>query len=102
MTRVESASKRWACVFRAALLENGVRVANDMGPVLPIILGTEVKALQWSAALAKLGITVLPIRPPTVPAGTSRLRVTVRADLTDAELSTAAEAFGRIEREIGH
>jgi len=96
--RVKDAAKH----FRAALLENGVRVANDVGPVLPIILGSEVKALQWSASLAQLGITVLPIRPPTVPAGTSRLRVTIRADLTDSELLAAAEVFGRVAREIGH
>jgi 8-amino-7-oxononanoate synthase len=88
--------------LRAALRENGIRIANDMGPVLPIILGSEEKALQWSASLARLGITVQAIRPPTVPAGTSRLRVTVRADLTDSELLTAAKAFGRVAQDIGH
>jgi 8-amino-7-oxononanoate synthase len=87
--------------LRAGLLDEGIRVANAQGPVLPIILGTEERALAWSASLARLGITVQPIRPPTVPPGTSRLRVTVRANLTDSDLSAAIGAFGRVAREVG-
>jgi len=74
---------------------------NDRGPVLPIVLGSEAKALAWSASLAQLGITVQPIRPPTVAPGTSRLRVTLRADLSDSNLAIAVAAFGRVARDVG-
>lgn len=90
-----------AARLRAGLREQGVQVNNERGPVLPIVLGSEAKALAWSASLAQLGITVQPIRPPTVPPGTSRLRVTVRADLTDSNLAAAIAAFGRVAREVG-
>jgi 8-amino-7-oxononanoate synthase len=95
--RVEQAGTR----LRASLRECGIRVASAMGPILPVILGSEAKALAWSASLARMGIIVQPIRPPTVPAGSSRLRVTVRADLTDADISAAAKCFGRVVQEIG-
>jgi 8-amino-7-oxononanoate synthase len=86
--------------LRAGLLERGVRVASRLGPVLPVVLGSEAKAVAWSNALARLGITVQAIRPPTVPQGTSRLRITCRADLTDAELSTALDGFARVVAEV--
>jgi 8-amino-7-oxononanoate synthase len=87
--------------LRGGLQEQGIVVTSGRGPVLPIILGSEERALAWSAALGQLGVTVQPIRPPTVPPGTSRLRVTVRADLSDSALSTAIAAFGRVAREVG-
>jgi 8-amino-7-oxononanoate synthase len=95
--RVEEAGAR----LRAGLSEAGIRVTNVMGPILPVILGSEAKAVAWSASLGRLGIAVQPIRPPTVPAGTSRLRITVRADLSAAELSASVAAFARVAREMG-
>ena len=64
-------------------------------PIIPIIVGDEDQALAASAALAAEGILVPAIRPPTVPVGTSRLRVTVSAAHTDDDLKRLAEALHR-------
>jgi 8-amino-7-oxononanoate synthase len=52
---------------------------GHMSPIIPVVLGTEEKALAASASLLERGLWVPAIRPPTVPHGTSRLRVTVSA-----------------------
>ena len=62
-------------------------------PIVPIIVGAEDEALAASEALARQGILVPAIRPPTVPAGTSRLRVTVSAAHTDADLDRLIKAL---------
>ncbi len=55
-------------------------------PIVPVVLGTEGRALAASAALLDQGLWVPAIRPPTVPAGTSRLRVTLSAAHTDHQV----------------
>ena len=58
-----------------------------------MILGTEQRALEASAALLADGLWVPAIRPPTVPAGTSRLRVTVSAAHTDDQVHKLVDAL---------
>jgi 8-amino-7-oxononanoate synthase len=67
--------------------------ARPPSPIIPVILGTEQRALEASAALLADGLWVPAIRPPTVPAGTSRLRVTVSAAHTDDQVRTLAAAL---------
>ncbi|MGH9091782.1 MAG: aminotransferase class I/II-fold pyridoxal phosphate-dependent enzyme [Acidimicrobiales bacterium] len=55
-------------------------------PIVPVVLGSERRALQASAMLLEQGIWVPAIRPPTVPEGTSRLRVTLSAAHTDEQV----------------
>ena len=57
----------------------GLARAGHPSPIVPVIFGPERAALSASAALQAEGIWVPAIRPPTVPPGTSRLRVTVSA-----------------------
>ena len=52
-------------------------------PIIPVVLGSEERAVKASAALLAQGLWVPAIRPPTVPVGTSRLRVTLSAAHTD-------------------
>jgi len=59
-------------------------------PIVPIIVGTEDKALDASKLLADEGFHVAAIRPPTVPKGTSRLRLTFTAGHPDAEIERLA------------
>ncbi len=62
-------------------------------PVLPVIVGSEADALEASAALLDRGLLVPAIRPPTVPAGTSRLRVALSAAHTTEEVQVLREAL---------
>jgi 8-amino-7-oxononanoate synthase len=62
-------------------------------PIVPVVLGDEERALQAAAALLEQGLLVPAIRPPTVPVGTSRLRVTLSAAHTDAEVSSLVAAL---------
>jgi 8-amino-7-oxononanoate synthase len=50
-----------------------------VSPIVPVLLGVEAAALAASARLLRRGLHVPAIRPPTVPPGTSRLRVSVSA-----------------------
>ena len=62
-------------------------------PIIPIIVGAEDQAMAASEALAVEGILVPAIRPPTVPVGTSRLRVTVSAAHTDDDVKRLTESL---------
>lgn len=62
-------------------------------PIVPVVLGSERRALEASAALLEEGIWVPAIRPPTVPEGTSRLRVTLSAAHTDQEVDRLVAAL---------
>lgn len=82
--------------FRAALHQSGsAALCTSSGPIVPIVLGSAEKTLRASAALLDAGILAVPIRPPTVPRETSRLRLTVQADHTLDELAMAAAVIGR-------
>ena len=59
---------------------------------MPLVIGAEQAALEASAALEDAGFLVTPIRPPTVPAGTSRLRFTFTAEHTQAQVAALAAA----------
>lgn len=66
-------------------------------PIIPIVLGSETAALAAAAALFEQGIHVPAIRPPTVPAGTARLRIALSAAHDDgmlARLSAALRSIG--------
>lgn len=55
-------------------------------PIVPVVLGTEHEAVAASVALLERGVWVPAIRPPTVPVGTSRLRVTLSAAHSDDDV----------------
>jgi len=76
-----------------ALVGAHLIAAAPPGPIVPIVLGSEERALAAADALRARGIFVPAIRPPTVPAGTSRLRVTVSAAHEPAEVSRFATAL---------
>ncbi len=56
-------------------------------PIVPIIIGEDAAAVAIAEQLQAKGFDIRAIRPPTVPAGTARLRLSLNADLTEAELS---------------
>ncbi len=75
------------------LAEAGYPVAAPEAAVIPVVVGEPAAALQLAGGLLDHGVLAVAIRPPSVPEGTSRLRVTVMATHTDAHLDLALEAF---------
>jgi 8-amino-7-oxononanoate synthase len=63
------------------------------GPIVPLLLGDNARALAAAERLAALGFDVRAIRPPTVPPGTARLRISVHADHSEAEIDALAEGL---------
>ncbi len=78
---------------RSALHSAGMTIPSGDSPIIPIVLGSERAALEIAATLEGAGLMVAPIRPPTVPRGTSRLRVTLSCEHTDADLARLIDAL---------
>ena len=79
--------------MRAGLTRLGFDVARVVSPIFPVVLGSEERALAAAVALRDRGYFVRAIRPPTVPAGTSRLRVALSAALTEAQVDGFLQAL---------
>ncbi len=73
--------------------EAGLVRPGHPSPIIPVILGSEQAALNASAALLEQGLWVPAIRPPTVPVGTSRLRVTLSAAHGDEDVTRLLHAL---------
>jgi 7-keto-8-aminopelargonate synthetase-like enzyme len=67
-------------------------------PIVPIVLGSEAAALDAAAGLLEHGCLVPAIRPPTVPPGTARLRVTLSAAHTVEQVEHLAAALAHVTR----
>ena len=87
--------------FRAELRTMGFDVADYPTPIISIVLGRPDVAVDFSKRLMENRIFVSAIRPPTVPAGTSRLRINIMATHTKDELTRALEAIGEVGRALG-
>jgi 8-amino-7-oxononanoate synthase len=72
--------------LKAGLIARGFDVAAVVSPIFPVVLGSEARALAAAAALRERGFFVRAIRPPTVPRGTSRLRVALSAGHEPAQV----------------
>ncbi len=80
------------------LSEAGLVPPGHPSPIVPIVLGSEQAALEASASLLEQGLWVPAIRPPTVPVGTSRLRVTLSAAHTDEDVTRLLDALVLLPR----
>ena len=81
--------------FRAAARRHGLPLAESGTPIQPILCGGDATALALSAALENAGFLVAAIRPPSVPEGKSRLRVTLSAQHAPQEVDLLVEALAR-------
>jgi 8-amino-7-oxononanoate synthase len=77
--------------FRSAALAAGVPLTTSTTPIQPVLLGSAARALAAQRELAAAGFWVVAIRPPTVPAGSARLRVTLSAAHTAGEIDALVE-----------
>jgi 8-amino-7-oxononanoate synthase len=90
--RVEKLQRN-AAALRAALAERGVPVPDGETPIVPLIVGDPGRAVAACERALARGVFAQAIRPPTVPPGSSRLRLAVMASHTRSELREAAEVL---------
>ena len=90
--------QRNATYLRDGLRALGLDARGDTH-VVPVVVGGNHAAVALAEALRRRGVLAHPIRPPTVPPGTARLRVTPMATHTTAQLEQALHAFAEAARE---
>ncbi|GGO96300.1 8-amino-7-oxononanoate synthase [Stakelama pacifica] len=94
---VAADAKRRARLF--ALARHASAVLGPLGAtisgsqILPLIIGGDAEAMAAAAAVQAAGFDVRGIRPPTVPAGTARLRISITCNVGEAEIDTLADAI---------
>jgi 8-amino-7-oxononanoate synthase len=86
--------------LRNELQGNGFDTAGSDSHLLPIVLGSNEAALAFASRLQARGFGIRAIRPPTVPRGTARLRVSLAAKLTQPILADFAGALIQIRKEV--
>uniref|UniRef100_UPI00257DB019 aminotransferase class I/II-fold pyridoxal phosphate-dependent enzyme n=1 Tax=Pseudomonas sp. TaxID=306 RepID=UPI00257DB019 len=79
--------------FRAGVGNLGLELMESTTPIQPIVISDSDRAMRFSQLLRDRGILVTAIRPPTVPAGSARLRVTLSAAHSVEQLDVLLEAL---------
>lgn len=87
-----------ARVLAEKLRALGFDVPPTASAIIPVLALDENRALRWSETLLQRGVWCPAIRPPTVPHGTSRLRVTASASLSPQDIERAVVAFASLKK----
>ncbi len=82
------------------LMAMGCHLTKTQSPILPIIVNDPSLALEMSQQLRQKGMFIPAIRPPTVPKGTSRLRITVTAEHSIEQIDSALEAIQQVGQSL--
>ena len=102
ISRVEEGRREWlrqmVRVLRAELTDQGYEVLRADAAIVPVVVGDSESALDVAAALRERGVWAPAIRPPAVPRGTARIRVTLMATHTETQLDRAIAAFAGARR----
>ncbi len=101
----ESAEKRqWLfsniSKVKNSLVEMGYRVKGDVTPIIPVIIGDPKEAVSFAEKLQEKGIYAPAIRPPTVPNGESRIRLTITSAHDSKEIDYLLDCFYLIGKEL--
>ena len=80
-----------AAFLRNTFVEMGLDIGSSTTQIIPVILGEAAKALEVSKTLYDAGCFISAIRPPTVPPGTARLRVSVQSNHTQQQLDALCD-----------
>ncbi|MBB2910234.1 8-amino-7-oxononanoate synthase [Streptosporangium becharense] len=86
-------TRRVAAGLHTRLREAGLTVSPPEGAVVSVLAPSAEAAVAWADACRSQGVAVSCFRPPSVPDRFSRLRLTARADLTDADVERAVEVI---------
>ena len=87
-----------ASIARQRLRELGIDSRKSRTPILPILVGDAAEAVRLASNLREDGLWAPAIRPPTVPVGTSRLRVSLGAGHLESEIGDLVDALGKSTR----
>jgi glycine C-acetyltransferase/8-amino-7-oxononanoate synthase len=90
-----------AATLRSALAREGFDTSDSRTHILPLVVGEAEQAMRICEAALERGVFAQAIRPPTVPDGTSRLRLAVMASHRPEELRSAAQTLGAAARAAG-
>jgi glycine C-acetyltransferase/8-amino-7-oxononanoate synthase len=90
-----------AATLRRGLAAEGLEVGGSECQIVPVEVGDAARTMELCERLLERGVFAQGIRPPSVPAGSSRLRFTVMATHRTAELRRAAKLAGAAARELG-
>ncbi|MCF8563230.1 8-amino-7-oxononanoate synthase [Alicyclobacillus tolerans] len=85
---------------REGLTLLGFRVLPGVTPIIPVIIGDPQRAVDFGRRLEAMGVFAPAVRPPSVPAGTSRIRLTLMATHSDEDVHRILDAFARIGSEL--
>lgn len=95
--RVQRNAEYW----RDGLKSVGYDTGRSRTQIVPVVIGDANRTLEISQRLLHEGVLATPIRPPTVPEATCRIRTTVMATHTKQDLDFALAAFEKVGKEIG-
>ena len=99
----EIRAKLWENVgfFKNGIKELGFDTLNSETQIIPVLVGDASLTMQMGEMLLKEGVFIQGIRPPAVPQGSSRLRITIMATHTRGELEFALEALEKVGKGLG-
>ncbi|MDR2018470.1 MAG: 8-amino-7-oxononanoate synthase [Syntrophobacterales bacterium] len=87
--------------IRRHMRDAGFDLKDSIGPIVPVVVGEDAKAVEMQHILMEKGVFIQAVRPPTVPPGTSRLRLTVVRSLTMDEMDFAINVLKYAGKKAG-
>ncbi len=90
-----------ASYLRGQLNRLGYNTLKSQTQIIPVVVGEAARTLEMSHLLLEEGVLAVPIRPPTVPEGTCRIRITVTSSHTQEDLDFAVRAFEKAGHRLG-
>ena len=86
--------------FRRQAAALGLTLLDSQTPIQPVLLGDSATALRWQQRLRQQGYYVGAVRPPTVPQGQARLRITLSAAHTEEDIDALVAALAQCQAEM--
>jgi 7-keto-8-aminopelargonate synthetase-like enzyme len=88
-------------IFRHELSRAGFDTLGSETQIIPVLVGDNVRTLDFAARLREAGLMAVALRPPTVPPGQARVRFSLSAAHSSQDLTQARETIIRVGREMG-
>ncbi len=89
-----------ASSFRRQLQARGCSIGQSESHIVPVMVGSNERTMVFARKLQELGIAAVPIRPPTVPEGSGRIRFTLTADHSQQDVDWAVQHIAQVAREL--